>query len=329
MPNNYNKKRKSVEDHQNTRPFKGFFDDSDVEKENVEYSTEEEEIYPPFIERYVAPYTSIQYFGKNGEVTSIERIYRNGERTIVDYETKGEDKTPEEAVDYGDEEYGNDDYLENVAEADVEEAIVCSNNKKKQNKLFCAWRNVMPELVKAYISFLGSSPRDPVTCACPSSEIRFKKLNLFSWDVVQEEQAFEYCGRCSTLPVALVKAGMFPLSPENPLGAVHFALCEVLLRSRNVYAASGEKIAEFMSLQHSNSKKHLSAENCSNTIILFNKMVELAESEVMDMENVSSSNPEDKQFLMANGNFHLKGRKPLKESLVLDFVPGSKKFDDL
>ncbi|KAG1439835.1 hypothetical protein G6F56_012154 [Rhizopus delemar] len=263
-------------------------------------------------------------------------IYCNGERTIVNYETKGEDKTPEEANDYGDEEYGNDDYPENVAEADVEEAIVRSNNKKKQNKLFCAWRAVMPELVKAYISFLGSSPRDTVTCACPSFETRFKKLNLFSWDVVQEEQAFEYCGRCFTLPVALVKAGMFPLSPENPLGAVHFALCEVLLRPRNVYAASGEKIAEFMSLQHSNSKKHLSAENCSNTIILFNKMFELAENEVLDMENVcaacpkvSSSNPEDKQFLMADGNFLLKGRKSLEEDSVLDFVPESKKFDNL
>ncbi|KAG1438545.1 hypothetical protein G6F56_012609 [Rhizopus delemar] len=125
---------------------------------------------------------------------------------------------------------------------------------------------------------------------------------------------------------------MFPLSPVNPSGAVHFELCKVLVNLRNVFAGSGEKIAEFMSIQHLDSKKCLSAENCSNIIFLFNKMVELAESEVMDMGNVcvacskvSSSNPEDKQFLMADGNFRLKGRKSLEE----DFVPGSKKFDNL
>ncbi|CAO3697555.1 unnamed protein product [Rhizopus stolonifer] len=44
---------------------------------------------------------------------------------------------------------------------------------------------------------------------------------MFSWSTVQK-QVFGYCSSCSTLPVYLVKASMFPPSPVNPLGAVRF-----------------------------------------------------------------------------------------------------------
>ncbi|RCH83946.1 hypothetical protein CU098_006385, partial [Rhizopus stolonifer] len=50
---------------------------------------------------------------------------------------------------------------------------------------------------------------------------------------------------------------------------------------RNVFAGSGEKISEFLSLQHQDFEKCLSAENCSNIIILFSKMTELADEVVM------------------------------------------------
>ncbi|KAG1457632.1 hypothetical protein G6F56_006570 [Rhizopus delemar] len=210
-----------------------------------------------------------------------------------DYSSSEDDLDPlflDFLKNFEDKDYGNEDPFE-----DVVENAIRNNYKENQAKLFCAWKKALPEIVQAYIDFLGSNPS-----------------------------------------VALAKAGMFLLFPVNPSGAVHFELCKVLVNLRNVFAGSGEKIAEFMSIQHSDSKKCLSAENCLNIILLFNKMVKLAESEVMDMENVcvacpkvSSSNPEDKQFLMADGNFRLKGRKSLEEDSVLDFVPGSKKFDNL
>ncbi|KAG1468546.1 hypothetical protein G6F56_003771 [Rhizopus delemar] len=160
-----------------------------------------------------------------------------------------------------------------------------------------------------------------------------KKINLFFWHY------FEFCGGCKTLPVALVEAGLFPLSPTKPSGAVHFGLCALLVRLRNIFAGSGEKISEFLSLQHQDFEKCLSAKNCSNIIILFSKMTELADEAVL--KNVeekaecpaclkaSSSEPEDKRFIMLDGNFRLKGRRSLEEYHDLDKIDGLKNFNDV
>lgn len=52
------------------------------------------------------------------------------------------------------------------------------------------------------------------------------------------------------MPEALVEAGMFPMSPERPSGAVHFGLCDLMIRMRNHFAASASSIADFCNEQY-------------------------------------------------------------------------------
>ncbi|RCH81029.1 hypothetical protein CU098_007525 [Rhizopus stolonifer] len=68
-----------------------------------------------------------------------------------------------------------------------------------------------------------------------------------------------------------------------------------------------------MSLQHPDSQKCLSDGSCFNIIVLFNKTTKTTGSKVIEVKNtcatylkVSSSNPKDKQFVMADENFRLK-----------------------
>ncbi|KAG1463837.1 hypothetical protein G6F56_005202 [Rhizopus delemar] len=160
-------------------------------------------------------------------------------------------------------------------------------------------------------------------------------------DAVQLQQDFEFCGGCKALPVALVEAGLFPLSPIKPSGAVHFGLCALFVRLRNVFAGSGEKISEFLSLQNQDFEKakYFIPKNYSNIIILFSKMTELADEAVMKgvkekddcpaCPKDSSSEPEDKQLIMLDGNFRLKGHRSSEEDHVLNKIDGLKQFKDV
>ncbi|KAG1453247.1 hypothetical protein G6F56_007621 [Rhizopus delemar] len=230
-----------------------------------------------------------------------------------------------------------DDQSETVTEE------VRGRYRHKQTTLFATWKDSMKKLAKGYLSFLGNTADKPSTrkeeasayipCECPS------QYRITSHIAVQLQQEFKFCGGCKTLPVALVEAGLFPLSPTKPSGAVHFGLCALLVRLRNVLAGSGEKISEFLSLQHQDFGKCLSAENCSNITILFSKMTELADEAVLkDVEEkaecsacpkASSSQPEDKRLIMLDGNFRLKGRRSLEEDHVLDKIDGFNNFNDV
>ncbi|KAG1454527.1 hypothetical protein G6F56_007298 [Rhizopus delemar] len=228
-----------------------------VEISDEDYSSTDDEFDPLFLDFLKSTGGAVEVCSYKKQKKNVENVKTNNEKDNNIYE-----------------DYGNEESFKDVVENPVR-----NNYKEKQANLFCAWKKALPEIVQAYIDFLGSNPLDSSPCTCPLTERKSGRLNLFSWDVVQEDQVFEYC-KCSNLTVALAKAGMFPLSPVNPSGAVHFELCKVLVNLRNVFAGSGEKIAEFMSIQHSDSQKCLSAENCSNVILLFNKMVELAENTI-------------------------------------------------
>lgn len=50
--------------------------------------------------------------------------------------------------------------------------------------------------------------------------------------------------------MALIEAGMFPLTPCEPKGAIQFGLCDHLINFRNIFAGSAEKIAEVCNIQY-------------------------------------------------------------------------------
>lgn len=78
--------------------------------------------------------------------------------------------------------------------------------------------------------------------------IIFNQTKALLYLAVQEKVEFTYCSKCNTLPVALVEAGMFPLSPTKPSGAIHFWLCDAMVKTRNVLGTSAEKLAELYNL---------------------------------------------------------------------------------
>ncbi|KAI7869413.1 uncharacterized protein EV154DRAFT_571192 [Mucor mucedo] len=179
--------------------------------------------------------------------------------------------------------------------------------RSNQKRSFLAWKCLMKVLPKAYLAFL----------------------------VVQAKYDFQYCGGCKTLPVVLVEDGMFPLALTRPTAALHLSLCDFFVNLRNIFASSAEKIAEFYKVcANQTAQANLSADRCSNSIILYNNMVELSEQLVMGdistscaacpefIYQVGSDNLNDKQYMMMDGNFRLKGRRSLLEDHDLSKVAG-------
>ncbi|KAI7879557.1 uncharacterized protein EV154DRAFT_486055 [Mucor mucedo] len=183
------------------------------------------------------------------------------------------------------------------SETDTEvEAVISQSNtttvndkiqyRSKQKKSFLAWKDLMRVLPKAYLAFLSRNGGIPTMISeHPGSLVPFVKAKC----------DFQYCGGCKTLPVALVEAGMFPLAPIRPTAALHFSLCDFFVNLRNIFAGSAEKIAEFYKVcANQTAQTNLSADRCSNSIILYNKMVKLSEQLVMgDISTSCAACPED------------------------------------
>ncbi|KAI7889110.1 uncharacterized protein EV154DRAFT_553385, partial [Mucor mucedo] len=218
----------------------------------------------------------------------------------------------------------------------------------KLEKCQMRWQTLMKALPASYLSYLGEkgsmpdmmdvTPGPRMSCESSSAYLEIVEVDLYFVSGVQKKQKFPYCISCQSLPVALVKSGMFPLSPFKPKGALHFSLCNMFIELRNIFAGSGEKIAEFYGRWAAGTEKtNLSGESCSNVILMYNKMVELSEQLVMEdvstscpaCPEVNSNDVKDKQFMMMDGNFRLKCRKSLADH---DDVPkitgldGFKKF---
>jgi hypothetical protein len=51
--------------------------------------------------------------------------------------------------------------------------------------------------------------------------------------------------------------GLFPLSAETPKTAVHFAVCDIMVRLRDICKEPGEKIADFCNAQYPDSEVSL------------------------------------------------------------------------
>ncbi|KAI7895552.1 uncharacterized protein EV154DRAFT_495294 [Mucor mucedo] len=239
-----------------------------------------------------------------------------------------------------------------VIETNKNDKAPFSNYKTKKIRTHLRWKNIMPLFVQAYLAFLdsnGSIPSmkdcglgDSIDCFCAANMQKTALVDLFFCTEVQKNQPFVYCGNCKSLPVALVEAGMFPVSPTKPNGAVHFSLCDFFVKLRINFAGSAEKIANFYSelLQQGVAvdKQCLSAEKCASAILLYSKMIELAEQEV-SRGTVSTSCPAcpeidskeitDKQYVMLDGNFRLKGTKSLAQNAELETIAGLEGYGEL
>ncbi|KAI7874438.1 uncharacterized protein EV154DRAFT_578343 [Mucor mucedo] len=236
----------------------------------------------------------------------------------------------------------------------TEPVVNLTQHRIKLQKLSAAWKDLMKVFPNAYLAFLahnGGLPnmldgqgclRSP-SCGCPDDYMRLAKVNFFfvwvilirSFKGVKNSEGFFYCSHCNTLPVALVESGFFPLSPNRTTGAVHFSLCDFFLRLRNTFAGSAEKISSFYDAWAPGTEKTtISEEKCSNTILLYHKMVELSEQMVLGevstscpaCPEVGSTNVNDKQFMTMDGNFHLRGTRLLADEGDLSKVSGLGKF---
>jgi hypothetical protein len=80
---------------------------------------------------------------------------------------------------------------------------------------------------------------------------------LYVHIVAKSCEVVKYCTTCQTLPSALIQMGLFPLSAETPKTAVHFAVCDIMVRLRDICKESGEKIADFCNAQYPDSEVSL------------------------------------------------------------------------
>ncbi|KAG2208470.1 hypothetical protein INT47_010166 [Mucor saturninus] len=128
---------------------------------------------------------------------------------------------------------------------------------------FNAWEEFIVSFAKAYLVFKGINP-DPVTITQENPAIK-------------EKEEFMYCTNCSSLPVALIEVGMFPLSNlQQPSGAVHFSVCDYFDRMRKAFDGSGKQTADFYNALHGKDKPLLSARNCADIILLYRRMMEVS-----------------------------------------------------
>ena len=142
-----------------------------VEISDEDYSSSEDDFDPLFLDFLKSTSGAVEVCSYKKQKKNVENVETNNEEDNNIYE------------DFGDEDYGNEDPFE-----DVVENAIRNNYKEKQAKLFCAWKKALPEIVQAYIDFLGSNPSGSSPCICPLTERKSRRLNLFSWDGISKKK---------------------------------------------------------------------------------------------------------------------------------------------
>lgn len=83
-------------------------------------------------------------------------------------------------------------------------------------------------------------------------------LSVIVFLAIEEKEEFMYCTNCSSLPVALIEVGMFPLlNLQQPSGAVHFSVCDYFDKMRKAFDGSGKQTADFYNALHGKDKVQL------------------------------------------------------------------------